>query len=135
MNEHRPIEERQKEDDAVCSTISELFARIGDKWTIQTIRALGEGPMRFNALRRTVGEISQKMMSATLRRLERDGFVTRTVTPSTPPQVEYALTELGRDLLRPVCALAGWTIDNAGRIEAARQRYDRRAGISAKWTV
>ena len=59
MNEYRPIEERQKEDNAVCSTISELFARIGDKWTIQTIRALGEGPMRFNALRRTVGEISQ----------------------------------------------------------------------------
>ena len=81
MNEHRQIEESREEDDSVCSTISELFARIGDKWTIQTIRALGEGPMRFNALRRTVGEISQKMMSATLRRLERDGFVTRTVTP------------------------------------------------------
>lgn len=132
MNEHRPIETNQKEDDAVCSTISELFSRIGDKWTIQTIRALGEGPMRFNALRRTVGEISQKMMSATLRRLERDGFVTRTVTPSTPPQVEYALTELGQDLQRPVCALAGWTIENAGRIEAARQQYDRRAGNSLK---
>ena len=132
MNEHRPVEASQKEEDPVCSTISELFARIGDKWTIHTIRALGEGPMRFNALRRTVGEISQKMMSATLRRLERDGFVTRTVTPSTPPQVEYALTELGQDLLRPVCALASWTIENAKRIDAARQHYDRQNGISAE---
>ena len=132
MNSQAPGHQIDAEADPVCSTISDLFARIGDKWTIQTIRALGEGPMRFNALRRTVGEISQKMMSATLRRLERDGFVTRTVTPSTPPQVEYALTELGRDLLRPVCALAGWTIENAGRIEAARQHYDRQAGNSAK---
>ena len=109
-----------------------ILDEITSKWTLLVVNCLCDGPMRFNALRRTVGEISQKMMSATLRRLERDGFVTRTVTPSTPPQVEYALTELGQDLLRPVCALASWTIENAKRIDAARQHYDRQNGISAE---
>ena len=82
--------------------------------------------MRFNALRREIGDISQKMLSTTLRGLERDGFVTRTVTPTTPPQVEYALTDLGRSLLGPVCELARWTIANAGSIEEARRRYATR---------
>ncbi|MCB1384826.1 MAG: helix-turn-helix transcriptional regulator [Nitratireductor sp.] len=132
MNSQAPGHQIDAEADPVCSTISDLFARIGDKWTIQTIRALGGGPMRFNALRRTVGKISQKMMSETLRRLERDGFVTRTVTPSMPPQVEYALTDLGHDLQRPICALASWTIENAGRIDAARRRYDGQNGTAAR---
>ena len=115
------------EDTSQCERISALLSRVGDKWTVQVVRVLGTGPMRFNALRRSIGEISQKMLSTTLRNLERDGFVTRSVTPTNPPQVEYALTELGASLLEPVQALAGWTVANAEKIEAARQAYGRRA--------
>lgn len=108
---------------AACTRISELLSRVGDKWTVLVIGVLGEQPMRFNALRRHIGDISQKMLSSTLRSLERDGFVTRTITPTTPPQVEYALTDLGRSLLGPVGTLAAWTLENADRIEAARRAY------------
>ena len=109
-----------------CEQISALLARVGDKWTVLVVGSLGPGPMRFNALRRTVGDISQKMLSTTLRNLERDGFVTRTVTPVNPPQVEYALTDLGYGLLKPVQALAEWTVANAERIESARRAYAAR---------
>ncbi len=115
-----------------CAKISDLLSRVGDKWTVLVIRVLGEGPVRFNALRRRIGDISQKMLATTLRGLERDGFVTRTVTPTTPPQVEYALTDLGRSLLGPVCALAQWTIANADRIDQARRAFaEREAPASA----
>ena len=110
-----------------CQTISELLSRVGDKWTIQVIRALGDGPTRFNALRREISDISQKMLSSTLRNLERDGFVSRTVEPTAPPRVTYELTDLGRDLKDPVFALAQWTSDNAHRIHDARAQYDRKA--------
>lgn len=113
-------------DTSQCEQISALLSRVGDKWTVLVVGVLGAGPMRFNALRRRVGDISQKMLATTLRNLERDGFVTRTVTPTTPPQVEYALTDLGRGLLAPVRALADWTIANADRIEAARAAYTAR---------
>ena len=113
-------------DTAQCEAISALLARVGDKWTVLVVGVLGAGPVRFNALRRQIGDISQKMLSTTLRNLERDGFVTRTVTPTNPPQVEYALTDLGSGLLRPVQALAEWTVANAERIEAARRAYDAR---------
>jgi DNA-binding HxlR family transcriptional regulator len=113
-------------DETACARISELLARVGDKWTVLVIRHLGDGPMRFNALKRQVGDISQKMLAATLRSLERDGFVTRSVTPATPPQVEYALTDLGHSLLAPVGELARWTIANAERIEAARRAFAAR---------
>ena len=101
-----------------------MLARISDKWTMLVVRELGRGPLRFNALRRRIGEISQKMLASTLRDLEENGFVSRTVTPSQPPQVEYALTDLGRDFLRPVRTLANWVIANAAEIEAARTAYD-----------
>lgn len=113
-------------DTSQCEQISALLSRVGDKWTVLVVRILGAGPMRFNALRRTVGDISQKMLATTLRNLERDGFVTRTVAPTTPPQVEYALTDLGVGLLEPVRALAEWTVANADRIEAARKAYAAR---------
>ena len=113
-------------DTSQCEQISALLSRVGDKWTVLVVGSLGAGPMRFNALRRTVGDISQKMLSTTLRSLERDGFVTRTVTPTNPPQVEYALTDLGCGLLKPVQALAEWTLANAERIEAARRDYAAR---------
>lgn len=109
-----------------CETISQLLSRIGDKWTILVVRTLGRGPRRFNELRRDIGDISQKMLSQTLRNLERDGFLTRTVTPTTPPSVEYALTEMGQDFLRPVCAIASWTAEHAEQITAARAAYDAR---------
>ncbi|MFB2531157.1 winged helix-turn-helix transcriptional regulator [Paracoccus sp. p4-l81] len=107
--------------------MSELLSRIGDKWTLLIVRALGPGPLRFNALKRELGSISQKMLTQTLRHLERDGFVTRTVTPTTPPQVEYALTTMGADLFRPIDALAEWVWHHADHIDAARSQYDGRA--------
>ncbi len=107
-----------------CRPISELLSRIGDKWSVLVVSLLGKGPLRFSALRRQIDGISQKMLTATLRSLERDGFVTRTVFPTTPPQVEYELTDLGRELLCPVGALAEWAIANQARVDEARRRFD-----------
>lgn len=115
-----------REDTATCEHIGRMLARISDKWTILIVRTLGTGPLRFNALKREVGEISQKMLSSTLRDLEENGFVTRTVTPSIPPQVEYELTDLGRDFLTPVYGLANWVIQNSSRIETARAMFARK---------
>jgi DNA-binding HxlR family transcriptional regulator len=103
-----------------------MLARISDKWTLLVVRMLGHGPRRFNALRRDVGEISQKVLASTLRELEENGFVSRTVTPTTPPQVEYALTDLGRDFLTPVRTLAEWVVANSARMDAARAVYVER---------
>ena len=113
-------------DTAACEHISRMLARISDKWTLLVVRTLGGGPLRFNALKRAIGEVSQKMLASTLRDLEENGFVVRTVTPVTPPQVEYALTDLGRDFWVPVRALADWTHANSGRIDAARAAYAAR---------
>lgn len=110
----------------VHATISDMLARIGDKWSLLIVSTLGDGPLRFNELRRRIGDISQKMLSSTLKVLERDGLVSRTVTPSVPPQVEYDLSDLGRELLPQVIALAVWTADNTDRILAARAEYDAR---------
>jgi DNA-binding HxlR family transcriptional regulator len=115
-----------REDTAQCEHISRMLARISDKWTLLVVRVLGAGPRRFNALRRDVGEISQKMLASTLRDLEESGFVSRTVTPLKPPQVEYALTDLGRDFLSPVRKLADWVVVNSPRIDAARKAYVER---------
>jgi DNA-binding HxlR family transcriptional regulator len=115
-----------QEDTAQCEHISRMLARISDKWTLLVVRVLGAGPRRFNALRREVGEISQKVLASTLRDLEESGFVSRTVTPVKPPQVEYALTDLGRDFLSPVRGLADWVVVNSPRIDAARQAYVQR---------
>lgn len=115
-------------DTARCEHISRMLARISDKWTLLVVRVLGRGPHRFNALRREVGEISQKVLASTLRELEENGFVSRTVTPVTPPQVEYALTDLGRDFLKPVQGFAEWVVANSARMDAARMEYaERRA--------
>jgi len=91
----------------------------------------GAGAETLSALKRELGSISQKMLTRTLRNLERDGFVSRKVTPSTPPQVEYALTEMGQDLFCPIAALSEWTFANADAIDAARADYDARHGTSA----
>ncbi len=108
-----------------CRTVSDMLSRIGDKWSMLVITYLGEKPMRFNELRRDIGNISQKMLTSTLRNLERDGLVLRTVTPTSPPRVDYELTPLGRDLLVPVEALAEWTIGNISRILASREDFDK----------
>src|SRR5881392_247091 len=95
-----------------CRAVSEVLARVGDKWTVLVVSLLGEGPKRFNELRRALGSISQRMLTLTLRGLERDGLVTRTAFPSIPPRVEYELTKLGHSLLEPVSGLGTWALQN-----------------------
>jgi DNA-binding HxlR family transcriptional regulator len=115
-----------------CRAISEVLSRVGDKWTVLVVSTLGDGPKRFNELRKALGSISQRMLTLTLRGLERDGLVTRTVFPTIPPRVDYELTDLGRSLLRPVNGLSDWARQNRVAMEAARARFDagpaRRAG-------
>ena len=107
-----------------CRAIGDVLARVGDKWSVLVVSRLGEGPLRFNELRRSIGGISQRMLTLTLRGLERDGLVTRTVFPTIPPRVDYALTPLGRDLLNPVSALGAWAIRNQPKIARAREQFD-----------
>jgi DNA-binding HxlR family transcriptional regulator len=109
-----------------CRGVASILARVGDKWSVFVIMMLGDGPKRFNELKRLVGGISQRMLTLTLRGLERDGLVTRTVFPTIPPRVDYELTDLGRGLLRPVNALGQWAMDHQDQIEGARSRFDRR---------
>ena len=108
----------------VCRTISTLLSRIGDKWTVLVVQTLGEGARRFNELRREIPSVSQRMLTLTLRNLERDGLVNRTVTPSIPPRVDYELTELGRSLQKPICGLATWAMDNVEAIHGAQAQFD-----------
>lgn len=107
-----------------CRAVSDILQRVGDKWTVLVVDKLGEGPLRFNELRTAVGGISQKMLTTTLRGLERDGFLTRTVYPTIPPRVDYELTELGYELLEPVHQLGEWARKNTDRVKAARERFD-----------
>ena len=115
-----------------CQSVSEILARVGDKWTVLVVGLLGGGPMRFSELRRAVDGISQKMLTTTLRTLERDGFCTRTVFPTVPPRVDYELTELGRDLLVPVKALGEWAVANRERVDSARRRFDAQNTAAAE---
>ena len=108
----------------VCRTISTLLSRIGDKWTVLVVQTLGEGPKRFNQLRREIPSVSQRMLTLTLRNLERDGLVSRTVTPSIPPRVDYELTELGQSLQKPICGLATWALENVEAIHESQARFD-----------
>ena len=107
-----------------CRAVSAILSRVGDKWSVLIVSRLGAGPLRFNELKRIIGGISQRMLTLTLRNLERDGLVTRTVTPSIPPRVDYALTDLGRDLLVPVTALGDWALRHQPTIAAARAAFD-----------
>src|SRR5215471_18867615 len=91
-----------------CRAVSEVLARVGDKWTVLVVSLLGDGPKRFNELRRGLRSISQRMLTLTLRGLERDGLLTRTVYPTIPPRVDYELTKLGLTLLEPIVAIAEW---------------------------
>lgn len=108
----------------VCRTISTLLSRIGDKWTVLVVATLGDGSRRFNELRREIPSVSQRMLTLTLRNLERDGLVNRTVTPTIPPRVDYELTDLGHSLLKPIMALTQWALDNIEAIHGAQARFD-----------
>jgi DNA-binding HxlR family transcriptional regulator len=115
-----------------CRAIGDVLARVGDKWSVLVVSRLGDGPVRFNELRRSIGGISQRMLTLTLRGLERDGLITRTLFPTVPPRVDYALTALGRDLLNPVSALGAWAIRNQSKIARAREQFDGICEASGK---
>ena len=108
-----------------CRPVAEILSRIGDKWSVMLVMELHGGKKRFSELRRTLHGISQKMLTTSLRGLERDGFITRTIHPTIPPKVEYQLTDLGRELAIPVRALGEWATQNRDRVLAARDRFDR----------
>lgn len=106
--------------------VRDAFERIGDKWTLMVVGMLQAGPQRFTVIRASVPGISQRMLTLTLRHLERDGLVSRAAYAEVPPRVEYTLTPLGERLLPPVVALATWALDNEAEIRENREAYDRR---------
>ena len=118
-------EEHRRHD---CRRVTPVLNRVGDKWSMQVVMELANGPKRFSELKRALDGVSQRMLTLTLRGLERDGLVSRTVTPSIPPRVDYELTELGISLREPVRALGQWALDHIDCIFAAQQRYDAAVG-------
>jgi len=108
----------------LCPT-RDVLDRIGDRWTVLVLSELDDGARRFTALKRAIPDISQRMLAQTLRHLEADGLVTRTVYPTIPPRVDYALTELGRSLMTPLQALVAWAEANHQAVREARQLYAR----------
>jgi len=107
-----------------CDRVADILRRVGDKWSVLVVVLLELGPRRFNDLKRSIPGISQRMLTLTLRNLERDGFVERTVTPCIPPHVSYGLTDLGQSLSVPVRALCAWSLANIDAIDAARERFE-----------
>src|SRR5437870_11326751 len=131
-----PPASRRAMNEPGCTTIKEVLARVGDKWSVFVITLLGERTMRFTELQRSIEGISQRMLTLTLRQLERDGLVDREVYPVVPPRVEYSLTSLGTTLLEPLVAMARWADVHRPDIEAARAEYDERAESSpTPWLV
>lgn len=121
-----PFRPGQPGTDPSCQKVNQILGRMGDKWTILTITMLSEQPRRFNELKRLIGGISQQMLTRTLKALEHDGLVTRTVFPTVPPQVEYALTELGTSLSVPLLQLAHWVLEHLDDIETHRASHDEK---------
>src|SRR5688572_21839105 len=115
-----------------CPAVRDVLHRVGDKWSVQIVALLGDGAMRFSELRRSIEGISQRMLTLTLRGLERDGLVTRTAFPEIPPRVDYELTRLGKTLLEPISALADWAEAYRTSIQEARERFDTRQTKAAK---
>ena len=107
-----------------CQAVGSILSRIGDKWTVLIVMSLAKGPLRFSALKRTIGGISQRMLTLTLRGLERDGLVTRTMFATVPPRVDYELTALGHSLRVPLEALGSWAFANLAEVEQARSAFD-----------
>ncbi len=121
-----PDAQTRAEAVAVCGAMADILNRIGDKWSVMIVGYLARKTMRFNELRNAIGGISQRMLTLTLRNLERDGLVTRTVYPEIPPRVEYALTDLGRTLTDPLDALWNWAAAHQDEVNRARAAYDSR---------
>ena len=109
-----------------CQQVNTILSRIGDKWTVLVVIVLSDGPKRFSELKRAIGGVSQRMLTLTLRGLERDGLVTRAVTPTIPPRVDYELTALGHSLRSPIEALGEWAFAHLPTIQAARAAFDAR---------
>ncbi|HEY4188151.1 MAG TPA: helix-turn-helix domain-containing protein [Polyangia bacterium] len=118
-------------DHARCVAVREVLKLVGDKWSVLLVGVLGNGPLRFSEIKRTIEGISQRMLTLTLRGLERDGLLTRTVTPTIPPRVDYELTVLGLTLLDPVRALAKWAERHRTAIQTARDRFDEKTARPA----
>src|SRR6478752_3845706 len=118
-------------EDASGRAIREVLDRVGDKWSLLVIGTLRSERLRFTELQRHIPGISQRMLTLTLRQLERDGLITRTVHAEVPPRVEYELTELGGTLIQIAIALGDWAIENRPRIEASRAAYDSAAAAKA----
>ena len=115
-----------------CRAMSDVLNRIGDKWSVMVVGMLSHGTLRFNELKRQINGISQRMLTLTLRNLERDGLVTRTIYPEIPPRVEYGLTDLGETLKGPIGTLWDWSASNHQAIVAARHQYDVRHDAEAE---
>ncbi len=114
-----------------CRRMTGILSIVGDKWTVIIVMVLRQQPRRFNDLKRTIGGISQQMLTRTLKALDRDGMIARTVHPTVPPQVEYALTPLGHSLSEPVHELGEWAQAHLDEIEENRSRYDDRLPATA----
>lgn len=126
--EMRAWGDRYREVYAADCPVRRALNRIGDKWTTLIVGMLADGPKRFSELRRGIGGISQKMLAQTLRSLERDGLVSRTLYPEVPPRVDYALTPLGETLWEPIAAIIRWTEAHIDEVVTAQVQYDARAG-------
>lgn len=126
MTEIAPQGATERRDTRSCLKITQVLSRIGDKWSVLIIILLRERGYRFNELKRGIDGISQRMLTLTLRNMERDGLVTRTVTPSIPPRVDYELTEIGQSLAGPVKILGDWAFEHLGPIAAAQAMFDAR---------
>ncbi|PZP56618.1 MAG: transcriptional regulator [Micavibrio aeruginosavorus] len=113
-------------DTSECKTIQEILGRVGDKWSVLIVMKLAESPHRFNELKRVITGISQRMLTFTLRGLEREGLIERTVYDTVPPSVEYTLTELGLSIKEPVIMLGMWAVKNQHLIQHARENFDKR---------
>jgi DNA-binding HxlR family transcriptional regulator len=122
------VTEKLDHNSADCRAVSSVLARVGDKWSVLIIVLLGDGTKRFNEIKRLVGGISQRMLTLTLRGLERDGLVTRTIYPTIPPRVDYELTDSGRSLWQAVQPLAQWAHGHVSDIHQARSRFDSKDG-------
>jgi DNA-binding HxlR family transcriptional regulator len=114
-----------------CQAVAETLDRIGDKWTVLVVGVLERGPLRYNEVRLAVDGISQRMLTLTLKHLERDGLVTRTMYPTIPPRVDYELTELGKRLMVPLRSLYDWAVKHRPAMLAARKRFADKERLAA----
>jgi DNA-binding HxlR family transcriptional regulator len=114
-----------------CQAVTETLDRIGDKWTVMVVGVLEQGPLRYNEIRRAIDGISQRMLTLTLKELERDGLVTRTMYPTIPPRVDYELTQLGRNLMTPLRSLYDWAVKHRPAMLAARKRFAEKERAAA----